>query len=84
MNIIQHFVNKKLNSMTVDELLKYSKDYQIPITAGQAKQVVSLINGKNINIYNSVERIELIKRIAKVTSPSVAQQVNTLLQKLLK
>jgi TRAP-type C4-dicarboxylate transport system substrate-binding protein len=84
MNIIQQIVNKKLNAITTNELLKYSTDYQIPITVEQAQQVVTLIKGQNINIYNPEERLELIKKIAKVTSPSTAQQVNTLLQKLLK
>ncbi|MBO9129617.1 DUF2624 domain-containing protein [Bacillus sp. 165] len=84
MNIIQQIVNKKLNNITVGELLKFSKDYQIPITVDQAQQVVSLIKGQNINIYNDAERLELIKKIAQVTSPVTAQQVNILLQNLLK
>ena len=83
MNFIQQIVNKKLNNITANELLKLSKEYQIPITEEQAQKIVSLIKGKNINIYSHIERIELIKQIAKVTSPSTAQQVNTLLQNLL-
>jgi len=83
MNFIQQIINKKLNNITTNELLKLSKEYQIPITEEQAQKIVSLIKGKNINIYSHTERIELIKQIAKVTSPSTAQQVNTLLQNLL-
>ena len=83
MNFIQQIVNKKLNNITANELLKLSKEYQIPITEEQTQKIVSLIKGKNINIYSHIERIELIKQIAKVTSPSTAQQVNTLLQNLL-
>ncbi|MFP3124562.1 DUF2624 domain-containing protein [Ectobacillus funiculus] len=83
MNFIQQIVNKKLNNITTNELLKLSKEYQIPITEDQAQKIVSLIKGKNINIYSHIERIELIKQIAQVTSPSTAQQVNTLLQNLL-
>lgn len=83
MNFIQQIINKKLNNITSNELLKLSKEYQIPITEEQAQKIVSLIKGKNINIYSHTERIELIKQIAKVTSPATAQQVNTLLQNLL-
>ncbi|WP_342044903.1 DUF2624 domain-containing protein [Bacillus sp. OTU530] len=83
MNFIQQIVNKKLNNITTNELLKLSKEYQIPITEDQAQKIVSLIKGKNINIYSHIERIELIKQIAQVTSPSTAQQVNILLQNLL-
>jgi len=42
------------------------------------------MKGKNINIYDNNERLELLKQIAKVTSPATAQQVNTLFQQLLK
>lgn len=84
MNIIQHIVNKKLNNITVEELLKYSKDYNIPISVAQAQQVVVLIKGQNINIYNSAERLKLINKIAAVTSPATAQQVNALLEQLVK
>ena len=64
--------------------MKYSKEYEVPITAAQADQIVVLIKGKNINIYDNNERLELLKQIAKVTSPTTAQQVNTLFQQLLK
>ncbi|WP_242145319.1 MULTISPECIES: DUF2624 domain-containing protein [unclassified Bacillus cereus group] len=84
MNLIKQIVNKKINSMSPKELLKYSKEYKIPITTEQADQIVLLMKGKNINIYDTDERLELLKKIAKVTSPSTAQQVNTLFQKLLK
>ncbi len=69
--------------MTGPDLLKLSKEYNISITVEQAQQVSVLIKGQNINIYNDAERLALIQKIAKVTSPVTAQQVNTLLQKLL-
>ncbi|MEN1934796.1 DUF2624 domain-containing protein [Paenibacillus sp. 102] len=84
MNLIKHIVNKKLNHMTAKELLKYSKEYAVSITTEQAEQIVPLLKGKNINIYDTGERLDLLKKIAKVTSPSTAQQINTLFQKLLK
>ena len=50
----------------------------------QADQIVGLMKGKNINIYDNDERLALLKQIAQVTSPATAQQVNTLFQQLLK
>ncbi|HDX9577589.1 TPA: DUF2624 domain-containing protein [Bacillus pseudomycoides] len=84
MNLIQQFVNKKINNMTSKELLKYSKEYEVPITSEQADKIATLIQGKQINIYNVQERLQLLKQIAIVTSPSTAQQINTLFQKLIK
>ncbi len=84
MNLIKQLVNKKLNHISTKELLKYSKEYDVPITTAQADQIVGLMKGKNINIYDNDERLALLKQIAQVTSPTTAQQVNTLFQQLLK
>ncbi|MGG2013974.1 DUF2624 domain-containing protein [Bacillus sp. S10(2024)] len=84
MNLIQQFVNKKLNNMTSKELLKYSAEYGVSITNEQADKIVTLIQGKQINIYDDQERLQLLKQIAMVTSPATAQQINTLFQKLIK
>ena len=77
MNLIKQLVNKKLNHISTKELLKYSKEYDVPITTAQADQIVGLMKGKKINIYDNDERLALLKQIAKVTSPATAQQVNT-------
>jgi len=84
MNLIKQLVNKKLNHISTKELLKYSKEYDVPITTAQADQIVGLMKGKNINIYDNDERLALLKQIAQVTSTATAQQVNTLFQQLLK
>ena len=84
MNLIKQLVNKKLNHISTKELLKYSEGYDFPVTTAQADQIVGLMKGKNINIYDNDERLALLKQIAQVTSPATAQQVNTLFQQLLK
>ncbi|MGF9963192.1 DUF2624 domain-containing protein [Bacillus rhizoplanae] len=84
MNLIQQFVNKKLNNMTSKELLKYSTEYGVSITSEQADKIVTLIQGKNINIYDVQERLQLLRQIARITSPATAQQINVLFQKLIK
>lgn len=84
MNLIQQLINKKLNHITPKELLKYSKEYTVFITPEQAEQIATLIHGKNINIYDTDARVYLLKQIARVTSPTTAQKVNTLFQQLLK
>jgi hypothetical protein len=44
---------------------------------------VKIIRGKNINIFNDAERIDLLKRVAAITSPATAQKVNQLLQQFI-
>ncbi|WP_456278263.1 DUF2624 domain-containing protein [Bacillus sp. AK128] len=80
MRLIEQIVNQKLNRITKEELLKLAKKHQISITSQQAEQVVVLIRGKNINIFNSSERTRLLKEIAKITSPDVAKKINRIFQ----
>lgn len=42
MNLIKQLVNKKLNHISTKELLKYSKEYDVPITTAQADQLLDL------------------------------------------
>ncbi|MDF0727192.1 DUF2624 domain-containing protein [Cytobacillus sp. S13-E01] len=81
MSIFQQIINKKVNSITIEELLSYSQQYQIKITRTQASQIVKLIRGKNINIFDDNERHKLIKGVAKITSPAIARELNTMFTK---
>lgn len=83
MKIVQQIVNKKVNNITPKELLKYSKQYNIPITDQQAHTLVSVIRQQAVNIYNLEERRNLIKQIAQVTDRETARRVNELFQQLM-
>ncbi|MFY2250162.1 DUF2624 domain-containing protein [Priestia megaterium] len=83
MKIVQQIVNKKVNNITPKELLKYSKQYNIPITDQQAHTLVSVIRHQPVNIYNLEERRNLIKQIAQVTDRETARRVNELFQQLM-
>ncbi len=83
MKLVQQIVNKKVNSLTPNELLKYSKQYNVFITPEQAHTLVNVIRQKPINIYNEAERRYLIKQIAQVTDRETAKKVNELFQKLM-
>ncbi len=83
MNLIQQLINKKVNNITVPELLKYCHQYDISITNQQAAQVVSVIRQKAVNIYHLPERMELLHKISLISNPETAKKVDGLLQKLL-
>ncbi|MFC3882943.1 DUF2624 domain-containing protein [Bacillus songklensis] len=84
MKIFQQIVNHKINHLTIKELLKYSKEYNISLVEAQAQHLISIIKEKPIDIYNEKERHELIKKIARVTNVQTAKKVQQLLQELMK
>ncbi|MGD6774513.1 DUF2624 domain-containing protein [Sutcliffiella horikoshii] len=78
MNIYQQIVNKKLHNITADELMKYSGEYNISLTPDQAKKVSALLQSKKVNVFNTSERIQLMKEVAKITGHETAKKVNQL------
>lgn len=78
MNIYQQIVNKKLHNITGDELMKYSGEYNISLTPDQAKKVSALLQSKKVNVFNTSERIQLMKEVAKITGHETAKKVNQL------
>ncbi|MEH7388091.1 DUF2624 domain-containing protein [Bacillus sp. JJ1521] len=79
MNIYQQIINQKLKTLTPDDLIKYGKPYDIQVTKAQATNVLKLIRKKkNMNIFNSDEKNQLLREIAQITSPEVARKLNQL------
>jgi Mn-dependent DtxR family transcriptional regulator len=79
MNIYQQIVNQKLKTLTPEDLMKYGKQYDIDVTKQQATNVLKLIRKKkNVNIFNPDEKNQLLREIARVTSPEVARKLNQL------
>ncbi|MCH1624954.1 DUF2624 domain-containing protein [Fredinandcohnia quinoae] len=85
MNIYQQIINQKLKTITPEELLTYANQYNIQVTKEQARKVIILMkNQKSINIFSQEERKQLLREIARVTSPDVARQLNSLFIKFTK
>ncbi|MBZ5749766.1 MULTISPECIES: DUF2624 domain-containing protein [Metabacillus] len=81
MILFQKIINQKLNNISVEELMQYAKQFNVTIDRAQAIQVVKAMQGQNINIFNMTERKQLLAKIARITSPETAQQVNQIFQK---
>ncbi|MCG8397884.1 MULTISPECIES: DUF2624 domain-containing protein [Bacillus] len=76
MILFQKIILQRLNQVTAEDLLKYSKQYGISLTRTQAAEVANLMNGKNINIFNDQERLQLLKQVENITSKETANTVN--------
>ncbi|WP_042355031.1 DUF2624 domain-containing protein [Bacillus rubiinfantis] len=84
MKIFENIINHKINTITAEELVKYSKQFNIAVTLEQARKIAKYLNGKNINIFSDRERAQLIREIAKAAGPDIAREVNTLFKELTK
>ncbi|MBM7620284.1 hypothetical protein JOC95_002137 [Bacillus tianshenii] len=84
MNIYQQIVNKKLHNISPEELLNYSAQYNISLTSDQAKKVSALLQSKKVNVFNTSERIQLMKEVARITGHETAKKVNQLFMEFTK
>ncbi|WP_423799111.1 DUF2624 domain-containing protein [Neobacillus sp. SAB-20_R2A] len=84
MKIFESIINHKINTITADELLKYANQFNIAITRSQAKKIAEYLRGKNINIFDDLQRAQLVREIAKAAGPQTAREVNKLFAELVK
>ncbi|MFE7061088.1 DUF2624 domain-containing protein [Sutcliffiella sp. NPDC057660] len=84
MNIYQQIVNKKLHNISPEELMNYSAQYNISLTTDQAKKISALLQSKKVNVFNTSERIQLMKEVAKITGHETAKKVNQLFMEFTK
>ncbi|AST92594.1 DUF2624 domain-containing protein [Sutcliffiella cohnii] len=86
MNIYQQIINKKLNTLSPEELVQYAQQYNIEISMEQAKKIIKLVKEKNgkVNVFNTSERLQLMKELSKITGHETAKKVNQLFMEFIK
>lgn len=82
--IFENIINHKINTITGEELVKYANQFNISVSLQQAKKIAEYLRGKNINIFDTAQRAQLVKQIAKAAGPETAREVNKLLIQLTK
>ncbi|WP_059171157.1 DUF2624 domain-containing protein [Bacillus sp. FJAT-27445] len=81
MKIFENIINHKINTITADELLNYAAEFSISINRSQAGKIAEYLRGKQVNIFDSAQRVAIIKEIAKIAGPETAKEVNKLFLK---
>jgi hypothetical protein len=81
MNLYQQLIQQKIKTITPEELVSYSQDYDIPLTVEQAKKILHIARTNKINVFDPQERKKWVKELAKITSPQIAKKANELFLK---
>ena len=80
MKIFENIINHKISTITAQELMKYASQFQISINPAQAEKIAQYLRSTKANIFDTKERIAIIKEIAKIIGPETAKEVNKLFQ----
>lgn len=76
--IFENIINHKISTITADELVKYANQFNISVNKAQAIKIAEYLRGKQVNIFDTSQRVALIKEIAKIAGPETAKEVNKL------
>ena len=76
--IFENIINHKINTITAEELISYANQFNIAINQQQSSKIAVYLRGKNVNIFDTSQRAQLVKQIAKIAGPETAREVNKL------
>ncbi|MBM7097080.1 MULTISPECIES: DUF2624 family protein [Alteribacter] len=76
---IQQLVNQKINQLDVKELMRLSKQYKIPLTVRQAKQIIAILKKQPVDVGNTKHMITLQNEL-KSLDPSLYKKAEKLLE----
>lgn len=78
---VQQFINQKLKTITVDELLKHAKNYNVTLSQAEASKIITILKAENnISIDNDEQHRNIIKKIGKEVNANLAKKANELLR----
>lgn len=78
---VQQFINQKLKTITVDELLKHAQNYNVTLSQAEAAKIITILKAeRNISINNDEQHRNIIKKIGKEVNVNLAKKANELLK----
>jgi len=80
---MKQVINLKMNTLTSQELLRLGNKYQLYLSSQQADKIVELIKERKINVFNSLERSQLLQKITESTNSHIAQQIEYIFSKFI-
>ncbi|QTM99847.1 DUF2624 family protein [Sediminibacillus dalangtanensis] len=83
-SMLKKMVLNKLKQVSTEELLHYSKQYDIPVTKTQAEKITAYLRKAEFDPFSEKERMKLFKELAKMTNVETAQKANKLFKQLTK
>lgn len=80
--LVRQYINFKLNNLTMEELFKLTKLYQISMTREQAKKVLIIMNKEQIDIANKKQLSRLLNKIGSEVNKDIEAKIRYLLSVL--
>ncbi|MCP3030332.1 DUF2624 domain-containing protein [Halobacillus sp. A1] len=82
--MLKQYITHKLKNLTVEELLYYSKMYNISISRREAEKIVKELRRNKEDPFEKQGRKKMLKKLSEITSAETAHSVDVLLHKIAK
>ncbi|MGM8364599.1 DUF2624 family protein [Virgibacillus sp. W0181] len=83
-DFIKSIVKTKLQNLTTQELLFYSRKYHFNISSSEAEQLTAYIRNMRADPFKANGRLKIHREISRITTKDTADKAQNLLVKIVK
>ncbi|WP_163970017.1 DUF2624 domain-containing protein [Oceanobacillus halotolerans] len=81
---VKEMINKKAKTLSVKEILEYSKKYDFHINQQEAKAIATYLKQHSIDPFDPNERAQMLKELARITDIQTAKKAQKLFFEIIK
>ncbi|WP_407268406.1 DUF2624 family protein [Radiobacillus sp. PE A8.2] len=82
--IVHQMIVKKIKNLSSEEILTYSKQYDISINKQQAQAISSYVKKVELDPIIQADRMKMFKKLAQITDLDTAKKAQKLFNQLIK
>lgn len=82
MKLFETMINHKINKIKDYELQSIASQYGVSLTQNEAHNISRILAGRNINVFDTVQRQNVLSEIAEVAGSKTANQIAKLFTQL--
>ena len=82
MKLFETMINHKINKIQSHELQSIAGQYGVSLTKNDAHNISRILAGRNINVFDTVQRQNVLNEIAEATGTQTANQIGKLFTQL--
>ncbi|HLQ97884.1 MAG TPA: DUF2624 domain-containing protein [Candidatus Dormibacteraeota bacterium] len=80
---IKEIIKRKLNQITVGDLLQYGEQYGFSLTHTEAEKIVQYLKTNHIDPFNKHDRTKMFQALTEITDQNTAHKAQNLFDEMI-
>ncbi len=80
---IKELIKRKLNQISVADLLQYAEQYGFSLTKTEAEKIVMYLRTNNIDPFNKNDRTKMFQALTQITDINTANKAQNLFDEMI-